>query len=659
MLRAWVLGAVALSTLPAAASDWVTLKGLDDMRVSVAIAEDPSKALSLGEAIEQGLFQDLSRTPRQPVHSVVTFWRVDLHTPIARDGETVWLRAVPPLIWDADLLTPEGGRLHGGLVYPHLQQGHPGFPTQFKVRLTHPATRLYLRLDTALPELTHVAVLSDEALGREVQRDTLRQGLFVGSAMLMLLLTLFNWRFTRNRIYRDFAFYIGSVSLFMLCFNGYMSVYFLVDHPEVVVRLALVSFVMAVSSSVWFSLSAFDLRNQMPRTATGLKYFLLVVIVITLPGMDLDHTSLVARVLWLTYLPVGLLLLVLSAHLAIKQRSWQAWLAFGSFLSFSIFEKAPLFSMVGVFPVTEWIADVAKIGFVFQMLLTHLYLLIHLGNQRELERKALAARVEAQAERAQHHSLLQFLSMFGHEVRTPLSIIDAATQSLEVMAGADAPHVQRRYQRIRKAVQRLNLLSREVLSRERIESGSWVAKPRPVALDSLLEDALAMHGITAPDLGSGECMRVAASIGGVPGGSLEVDATGGLPDLVADADMLEIALGNLIDNACKYADPASLVRLKLSTVGGADGQADFVVFEVLSQGPVLSPADLVHMFEKYWRGGESQGVVGAGLGLHLVRLIANAHGGSIRVHSLPMGWTCFSLSIPLRPPVALLPGVQP
>lgn len=659
MLRAWVLGAVALSTLPAAASDWVTLKGLDDMRVSVAIAEDPSKALSLGEAIEQGLFRDLSRTPRQPVHSVVTFWRIDLHTPMARDGETVWLRAVPPLIWDADLLTPEGGRLHGGLVYPHLQHGHPGFPTQFKVRLTHPATRLYLRLDTALPELTHVTVLSDEALGREVQRDTLRQGLFVGSAMLMLLLTLFNWRFTRNRIYRDFAFYIGSVSLFMLCFNGYMSAYFLVDHPEVVVRLALVSFVMAVSSSVWFSLSAFDLRNQMPRTATGLKYFLLVVIVITLPGMDLDHTSLVARVLWLTYLPVGLLLLGLSAHLAIKLRSWQAWLAFGSFLSFSIFEKAPLFSMVGVLPVTEWIADVAKIGFVFQMLLTHLYLLIHLGNQRELERKALAARVEAQAERAQHHNLLQFLSMFGHEVRTPLSIIDAATQSLEVMAGADAPHVQRRYQRIRTAVQRLNLLSREVLSRERIESGSWVAKPRPMALDSLLEDALAMHGITAPDLGSGECMRVAASIGGVPGGSLEVDATGGLPDLVADADMLEIALGNLIDNACKYADPASLVRLKLSTVGGADGQADFVVFEVLSQGPVLSPADLVHMFEKYWRGGESQGVAGAGLGLHLVRLIANAHGGSIRVHSLPMGWTCFSLSIPLRPPVALLPGVQP
>lgn len=648
-----------LSALPAFASDWVDLKGLDDMRVSVAIAEDPSKVLSLGAVIEQGLFQDLSQLPRRPVHSVVTFWRIDLHTPMARDGETVWLRAVPPLIWDADLLTPEGGRLHGGLVYPHLQDGPPGFPTQFKVRLTHPDTRLYLQLQTGLPELTHITVLSDEALGREVQRDTLRQGLFVGSSMLMLLLTLFNWRFTHERIYRDFALYIGSVSLFMLCFNGYMSAYFLADHPEIVARLALVSFVMAVSSTVWFSLSAFDLRNQMPRAARGLKYFLLVVVMVTLPGLDLDNTALVARVLWLTYLPVGLLLLVFSAHLAVKLRSWQAWLAFGSFLSFSIFEKAPLFSMVGVLPVTEWIADVAKIGFVFQMLLTHLYLLIHLGNQRELERKALAARVEAEAERAQRRSLLQFLSMFGHEVRTPLSIIDAATQSLEVMAGAEAPNVQRRYKRIRTAVQRLNLLSREVLSRERIESGSWVAKPRPVALDTLLEDALAMHGITAPDLGSGECMSVPASIGGAPGGTLEVDATGGVPDLVADADMLEIALGNLIDNACKYADPASLVRLKVSAEGDTEAQVGRVIFEVLSQGPVLSPTDLVRMFDKYWRGGESQGVAGAGLGLHLVRLIATAHGSSIRVRTMPMGWTCFALSIPRRPLVALPAGARP
>lgn len=634
--------------LPAMAGAWVHLKGLDDMRVSVAIAADPSRRMTLSEAIDRNLFVDLTHAPRRPIHSVVTFWRIDLETPKSRDGETVWLRAVPPLIWDADLLTPDGGRQHGGMVFPHLQDGHPGFPTQFKVHLTYPMTRLYFHMDTALPELTHISVLSDEALSREVQRDTLRQGLFIGSSMLMLLLTLANWCFTRRRIYRDFALYIACVSLFMLCFNGYLTAYFLTDYPTLVARLSLVSFVMAVSSTVWFSLSALDLRRQMPRTASWLMRFLLLVVVLALPGFHIEWMGFVSKVLWLTYLPVGLLLLGLSAHLAWKLRSVKAWLAFAAFLSFSVFEKAPLLSMAGLLPLTEWTPDVAKIGFVFYMLLTHLYLLIHLGDQRELERRALAARLEADAERNQRRDLAQFLSMFGHEVRTPLSIIDAATQSLEMMAGSDAPKVQVRHKRIRSAVERLNLLSREALARERIESGSWTARPRPFDMHHMLEGALAMQGIAAPDFGLGESMSVSATVGGSPEGSFEVEIAPGFSEVIADPDMIELALSNLIDNACKYADPGSGVRLLISTVPGEDGEPACVTFEVLSRGQQLTSEELGRVFDKYWRRSEAQGVAGAGLGLHLVRLIARAHGGWVRARSLPDRWTSFSLSIPLR-----------
>lgn len=235
------------------------------------------------------------------------------------------------------------------------------------MQLTHSTTRLYLRIDTALPELTHVSLLSSEALSSAVQRDALRQGVFIGSALLilMLMLTLANWGFTRKRIYRDFALYIASVSLFMLCFNGYVTAYFLRDFSSVVARLSLVSFVMAVSSTVWFSLSALDLRRQMPRIALWLRRFLWLVVMLALPGFNLDWVGLVSKVLWLTYLPVGLLLLGLSAHLAWRQRSLKAWLAFGAFLSFSLFEKAPMLRMAGLFPVAEWTPDLAKIGFIF------------------------------------------------------------------------------------------------------------------------------------------------------------------------------------------------------------------------------------------------------------------------------------------------------
>lgn len=285
------------------------------------------------------------------------------------------------------------------------------------------------------------------------------------------------------------------------------------------------------------------------------------------------------------------------------------------------------------------------------MLLTHLYLLIYLGDQRELERRALAALLETEAERSQRRDLAQFLSMFGHEVRTPLSIIDAATLSLQMMAGAEEYRVQIRHKRIRLAVERLNLLSREALARERIESGTWTARPQAFDIHQLIEDALALHGVDAIDLSPGERTDAAATVGGSSAGSFEVEIPA-VPELVADRDMIELALSNLIDNACKYADPGSTVRIVTSVEPNAVGEPCGVIFQVMSQGPSLTADELARVFDKYWRRGEAKSVAGAGLGLHLVRLIARAHGGRVSAKTLPDRWTCFSLAVPLRPGVA-------
>ena len=143
-------------------------------------------------------------------------------------------------------------------------------------------------------------------------------------------------------------------------------------------------------------------------------------------------------------------------------------------------------------------------------------------------------------------------------------------------------------------------------------------------------------------------MSIPATVGGSPEGSFEVEIAPGFPELIADPDMIELALSNLIDNACKYADPGSGVRLLISTVPGEDGNPACVNFEVLSRGQPLTSEELGRVFDKYWRRSEAQGVAGAGLGLHLVRLISRAHGGWVRARSLPDRWTSFSLSIPLR-----------
>jgi signal transduction histidine kinase len=63
---------------------------------------------------------------------------------------------------------------------------------------------------------------------------------------------------------------------------------------------------------------------------------------------------------------------------------------------------------------------------------------------------------------------------------------------------------------------------------------------------------------------------------------------------------------------------------------------------------VLSPTELAQVFEKYWRRDEHRNVAGAGLGLHLVRSIAQAHSGSVQARSLPGRWSSFSIHLPLR-----------
>lgn len=69
---------------------------------------------------------------------------------------------------------------------------------------------------------------------------------------------------------------------------------------------------------------------------------------------------------------------------------------------------------------------------------------------------------------------------------------------------------------------------------------------------------------------------------------------------------------------------------------------------VVSQGSVLAPQELLQVFEKHWRRDEYGSVGGAGLALHLVRSIAQLHGGRAGAQSLPDRHTAFSVALPLR-----------
>jgi signal transduction histidine kinase len=119
--------------------------------------------------------------------------------------------------------------------------------------------------------------------------------------------------------------------------------------------------------------------------------------------------------------------------------------------------------------------------------------------------------------------------------------------------------------------------------------------------------------------------------------------TGFLPDspsLRVDPLLLRRVLENLLSNAIKFSPPGSTVLLEVSE---EDGQ---VRFAVKDQGPGITPADLAHLFEFFYRGSAAGGVEGFGLGLATVKRIIDSHAGRLWVDSAPGQGAVFNFTLP-------------
>ncbi len=106
--------------------------------------------------------------------------------------------------------------------------------------------------------------------------------------------------------------------------------------------------------------------------------------------------------------------------------------------------------------------------------------------------------------------------------------------------------------------------------------------------------------------------------------------------VTGEAGALERAVTNLLDNAAKWSPPLGVVTVRLK-----DG-----VLYVADQGKGIAPEDLPHVFERFYRSTESRTMPGSGLGLSIVRAVAERHGGQVRAGQAPGGGAAFWLRIP-------------
>jgi signal transduction histidine kinase len=241
---------------------------------------------------------------------------------------------------------------------------------------------------------------------------------------------------------------------------------------------------------------------------------------------------------------------------------------------------------------------------------------------------ALLVTAARRADRAARDRM-QFVAGVTHEVRTPLAVILSAAENLADGVVGGNPDVRAHGVLVRDQARRLRRLCEQALELAGAES-RCPAVLRPIPLSRLVEDTLRDCG---PGLRSAEV-------------TAETSLEEPLPEVWGEEAALQRALGNLVDNAVKYAGQAGWVRVCAGVRKGRDGKHAFIAVE--DGGPGIAREDLPHIFEPFYRGHQAVAsrIHGSGLGLSLVRGIVLAHGGRMEVTSDPKHGSRFDMILP-------------
>jgi signal transduction histidine kinase len=240
-----------------------------------------------------------------------------------------------------------------------------------------------------------------------------------------------------------------------------------------------------------------------------------------------------------------------------------------------------------------------------------------------------SAQLAAQNERLLELDRLkdEFVATASHELRTPLTSLSGYLEmSLDPAEGPLSPTRESHLRIVQRNANRLTGLVDQLLFLARADSHPLELDRHPVDLEGILNEAV-------------ETARPAASAK-----NITLMVTGDpLPDVAADRPQLLRVVDNLVANAVKFTPDGGTVRLAARHEGGG------AVLEVSDTGLGIPHAEQSDLFNRFFRGTNAieKAIPGSGLGLAISRVIAEAHGGTIQLHSTPGVGSTFRLVLPV------------
>jgi signal transduction histidine kinase len=242
----------------------------------------------------------------------------------------------------------------------------------------------------------------------------------------------------------------------------------------------------------------------------------------------------------------------------------------------------------------------------------------------------MAAQLEAADQKQQDLDQLRsnLIAWAGHDLRTPLASIRAIVEALADGVVEDSGTVDHYLRTAQREIRSLSLLIDDLFELAQLEAGGLRLEIARNSVGDLISDTIESFSELARQQGVG----------------LKGRAEPGVDPVLMDAKQIGRVLANLVGNGLRHTPAGGMVHVEARSI------PEGVLVEIDDTGEGISPADLPHVFERFYRGEKSRSRAsgGAGLGLAIAKGIVEAHNGSIGVESVAEQGTRFFFVLPAR-----------
>lgn len=543
-----------------------------------------------------------------------------------------WLEVMPPYLDSIQLfhIDPQGHieQKKGGDFVPQSAKDEAYRGTVFKLTLEPGRHEIYLRIKTTSTMVAVVKLWQPQAFNTHLRYNYLGFGLYFSLILTVLVLNLVNWAVSRRIIFAVYAGYLLLNGVQWLGISGLVSEFIFPEQP-LLANLTL-GLALSLTSAMTFIFLAmlFELKKFHP-WVNRIYQAGIVVALLTAVATPLGYyQTFVPSVFWIAVVSIG-------ASLWPLRRLWRTQFVWARVLTlaYTVYATLLMFNILATLAVIPFSATNTYIGMgsnVVHILLLHFAILLHYrrieaDHARVLKKAALTER-QMELELAHREEQSQLLAMISHEIRTPIAVIDAASESLRLLDDGSAvadDDRKRRYDRIRQAVLRMKMVME--LSVVQAEDERLPFELRLFDLTWLTYDIIELSGDEA--------------LGRVAFDAPEEDVT-----VQADLQLVRVALLNLLGNALKYSPADSPIRIRVQNADTAQGRG--VQWVVEDQGEGIPVGMEQAIFNKFHRGNQAAKLPGMGLGLFLVASIAARHGGHVTAENCAPHGARFILWLP-------------